>query len=120
MEPKKIFITWDEVNDLLDKVYDQCKGDISLVTGVPRGGTILAILFSHRFDIQYTPYMSNHYPNMLILDDIADSGKTFKDLEQDFPKPKYGALHYKNTSVFEPDFYAKEIDKDFGWIVYPW
>ena len=33
MEPKKIFITWDEVNDLLDKVYDQCKGDISLVTG---------------------------------------------------------------------------------------
>ena len=120
MEPKKIFITWDEVNDLLDKVYDQCKGNISLVTGVPRGGTILAILFSHRFDIQYTPYMSNHYPNMLILDDIADSGKTFKDLEQDFPKPKYGALHYKNTSVFEPDFYAKEIDKDFGWIVYPW
>jgi len=120
MEPKKIYITWDEVNELLDKVYDQCKGDISLVTGVPRGGTILAILFSHRFDIQYTPYMSNHYPNMLILDDIADSGKTFKDLEQDFPKPKYGALHYKSTSVFEPDYYAKEIDKDFGWIVYPW
>ena len=120
MEPKKIYITWDEVNELLDKVYDECKGDISLVTGVPRGGTILAILFSHRFDIQYTPYMSNHYPNMLILDDIADSGKTFKDLEEDFPKPKYGALHYKNTSVFEPDYYAKEIDKDFGWIVYPW
>jgi len=120
MEPKKIYITWDEVNELLDRVYDQCKEDISLVTGVPRGGTILAILFSHRFDIQYTPYMSNHYPNMLILDDIADSGKTFKDLEQDFPKPKYGALHYKITSVFEPDYYAKEIDKDFGWIVYPW
>jgi hypoxanthine phosphoribosyltransferase len=120
MEPKKIYITWEKVNELLDKVYDQCKGEISLVTGVPRGGTILAILFSHRFNIQYTPYMSNHYPSMLILDDIADTGKTFQDLEKDFPKPKYGALHYKNISVFEPDYYAEEIDDDFGWIVYPW
>ena len=73
METKKIFITWDEVNALLDKVYDKCKGKVSLVTGVPRGGTILAIMFSHRFDIQYMPYMSNHYPNMLIIDDIADT-----------------------------------------------
>ena len=120
MGVKKVYYDWDDINKLLDKVYDQCKGDISLVTGVPRGGTILAILFSHRFDIQYTPYMSNHYPSMLILDDIADSGKTFKDLEEDFPNPKYGALHYKTTSVFKPDYYGEEIDDDFGWVVYPW
>jgi|TARA_B110000908_G_C10212705_1_gene431093 hypoxanthine phosphoribosyltransferase len=120
METKKIFITWQEVNELLDKLYDQCKGEIDLVTGVPRGGTILAILFSHRFDIQYMSHMSNHYPKMLILDDIADSGKTFKDLEKDLPTPKYAALHYKNTSVFKPDYYAQEIEEDFGWVVYPW
>ena len=57
---------------------------------------------------------------MLIIDDIADTGKTFKELEKDLDTPKYAALHYKSTSVFKPDYYAEEIDDDFGWIVYPW
>ena len=38
---------------------------------------------------------------MLILDDISDSGKTFEKLKKEFPNPKYGALHYKETSTFQ-------------------
>lgn len=120
MKIKKVFLSWEDVNSLLDSIHEQTGDDITLVTGVPRGGTILAIMYSHRFDIPYTPYISNHYPQMLVIDDIADSGKTFGDLEKEFPTPKYGALHYKSTSTFEPDYYAKEIDQDFGWVVYPW
>ena len=120
MGVKKVYLTWDDINILLDKLHEQTKGKIDMVTGVPRGGTILAIMYSHRFDIPYNEYMSNHYPRMLVLDDIADSGKTFMDLKIDFPAPKYGALHYKNTSTFKPDFYSEEIDEHFGWVVYPW
>jgi len=120
MGVKKVFLTWDDVFNLLDIIHEQCKEEISYVAGVPRGGTILAILYSHRFDVPYMKYISNHYPHMLILDDIADSGKTFTDMQRDFPTPKYGALHYKESSSFTPDYYSQRIPDDFGWVVYPW
>ena len=75
---KKVYLTWEDVNLLLDNLYQQVKGNVNLVTGIPRGGTLLAILFSHRFNIEYTRWPSNHYPEMLILDDIADSGNTLQ------------------------------------------
>lgn len=117
---KRVYYSWDDINNLLDIIHEQCKEEISYVTGVPRGGTLLAILYSHRFDVTYMRYISNHYPNMLILDDIADSGRTFFDLKEQFTNPKYAALHYKDTSIFEPDFFGKKIPEDYGWIVYPW
>jgi len=49
MTQKKVYLTWDDVNALLDKIHEQCKGKIDYVTGIPRGGTILAIMYSHRF-----------------------------------------------------------------------
>ena len=81
---------------------------------------MLAIMFSHRFNIPYMEFKSNHYPDMLILDDIADSGHTLSELREEFHTPKLGALHYKESSSFKPDFYSVKIDKDYGWIVYPW
>lgn len=120
MEVKKVFLSWYDINVLLDSIHEKCKDEVKLVTGVPRGGTLLAIMYSHRFNIPYTEYKSNHYPNMLILDDIADSGDTFESLKKEFPTPKYGALHYKTSSKFKPDFYGVEIPEDYGWIVYPW
>ena len=117
---KKVFISWEEVFSLLDKIHEQTKGKIDYVTGVPRGGTLLAILYSHRFNVKYMERPSNHYPKLLILDDIADSGKTFEDLKKEFPNPKYAALQYKEVSSFEPDYYGEKIDSDYGWIVYPW
>ena len=120
MAVNKVYLSWDDVKDLLDIIHEQTEGEINYVTGVPRGGTLLAVLYSHRFNVPYTPYMSNHYPDMLIIDDIADSGKTFEELKDKFPAPKYGALHYKTISTFKPDFYGQKISEDFGWIVYPW
>ena len=119
-EIKKIFLTWDDVYELLDKIHEQCKGTIDYVTGIPRGGTILAIMYSHRFEVPYMKYTSNHYPKLLIIDDIADSGKTIFDLRGTMFNPKFATLHYKTTSVAKPEYYAQEIADDYGWIVYPW
>ena len=117
---KKIYLTWEDIYRLLDIIHEQTKGEIRYITGVPRGGTILAILYSHRFETQYTEYKSNHYPDLLILDDIVDSGKTFEVLQKECSVPKYAALHYKNTATVKPDYYGEEIADDFGWVVYPW
>jgi hypoxanthine phosphoribosyltransferase len=120
MTQKKVYLTWDDVNALLDKIHEQCKGKIDYVTGIPRGGTILAIMYSHRFEVPYMQYTSNHYPKLLIIDDIADSGKTIFDLRDTLSNPKFATLHYKTTSVAKPEYFAQEIADDFGWIVYPW
>ena len=120
MSKEKIYLTWNDVNNLLDKLHQQTNGIINYVTGVPRGGIILAVLYSHRFNIPYMEFKNNNYPDMLILDDIADSGATFENIQDNFPTPKKGALHYKSSCSYKPDFFAEEIDDDFGWIVYPW
>jgi hypoxanthine phosphoribosyltransferase len=63
---------------------------------------------------------------VLIVDDVADSGKTLevianyveKDLNVGCGNYKVATLHYKpNTSVYEPDFYVVETKQ---WVVYPW
>lgn len=61
--------------------------------------------------------------NVLILDEVADSGGTFvkaveyvKSLQ---PKNLFtGVLHLKEQSSFEPDFVGKFAGNN--WIVYPW
>ncbi len=73
------------------------------IAGVP-GGTILAILYSHRFDVEYLHHKlyETHPAGLLVLDDIADSGKTISDLREEMFKPVIATLHYKSpfTSLF--------------------
>jgi hypoxanthine phosphoribosyltransferase len=116
----KVYITWGQVNKLLDKIHKQIGSNINYVAGIPRGGTILAILYSHRYEIEYMENPSNHYPSLLILDDIADTGKTLKEWKDRINVPYYATLHYKKSSIIEPDYYGKKLIKEDKWIVYPW
>ena len=119
MGVKRVYYDWDDINKLLDKLYDQVKGKVSSVTGIPRGGTILAVLYSHRFDIKYAP-TANLDSEQLIIDDIADSGETLRLWKNTFPTNRFATLHYKDISEIKPDIFAKLIPEDYGWIVYPW
>ena len=120
MGVEKIYLTWDDVDTLLDRIYQQSKDyKIDFVTGIPRGGVILAILYSHKYDIRYTHYGSE-LSNLLILDDISDSGVTLECFKKQFESPYYATLHYKESSSFKPDIFAKQVPMDYGWIVYPW
>ena len=118
MGVKKVYLTWDDINVLLDKLHEQVKDEVTMVTGLPRGGTILAVLYSHRFNVDYFDQTSNHYPHLMILDDIADTGQTFKKVHECCPVPIYASLHYKKKSIFTPDYYVEEVGPE--WIVYPW
>ena len=120
MGVKRVYYSWEDVYKLLDNIHAQTKGEIDYVTGIPRGGTILAIMYSHRFEIPYMEYKSNHYPRLLIIDDIADSGETILKWREEMSNPKFATLHYKTSSKAKPEYFAKEIPDDYGWIVYPW
>jgi len=62
--------------------------------------------------------------NVLLVDDIADTGDTLmlakEYLIKKFPKNlMIATLHYKQKSKIKPDFFVKEVENDV-WIIYPW
>jgi hypoxanthine phosphoribosyltransferase len=58
--------------------------------------------------------------NILIVDDICDSGETFNELLFEYPHSKFACLHFKpHTSCFKPEFSANNFFLN-NWIIYPW
>lgn len=62
---------------------------------------------------------------LLIVDDIADSGKTLDEMFRHYIVRKHtvftAVLYYKDRhGGFVPDFWWKHIPEDFGWVVFPW
>lgn len=62
--------------------------------------------------------------NVLIVDDVADTGETIKlvleHVKTFSPKEvRIAVIDYKKTSDFVPDYYANYME-EWKWIVYPW
>ena len=118
---EKVYLTWNDINSLVDKLANevsQAPVPPRYITGLPRGGLIPAVMLSHKLNIPFVNIsLIRALPavDMLIVDDIADSGET---LEQ-YKRYPTAVLHYKLQSEHIPTFFATEID-DTDWIVYPW
>jgi xanthine phosphoribosyltransferase len=65
----------------------------------------------------------DEYQNILVVDDISDSGETFlevmKKLKEKYPEKNFSsiAIFYKPTSKFKPDYYFHETNE---WIEFFW
>ncbi len=86
------------------------------IYGVPRGGLVLAVRLSHLLQIPLTfdPYTAD-----IIVDEICDTGKTFRRLKATpcvYGERIFVCIH-KKENTFVPDISVRETDK---WIVYPW
>ena len=116
----KIYLTWDNIealtNELAEKItYFHTRVDS--IMGLPRGGLIPAVMLSHKLNL---PLVFSPTENTLIVDDICDSGETFKELYKQYPNSNFACLHFKpETSDFLPNLYAAEYEGD-DWIHYPW
>ena len=120
----KTYITWDEYDDMINKiaVYIKhiSKEEIGAVYGLPRGGLPIAVSLSHSLGL---PLLMDYYDRkivtdkkILVVDDIADTGNTLKDFES--PHNVICTLHYHEDSIVLPNYYVKL--KGDKWIVYPW
>lgn len=115
----KIYISWQDVEDAVTVIAHQIKTKgikIEYIKGIQRGGLIPAVLLSHKLNI---PMVSNGIldSNMLIVDDICDSGQTLFDIKK--YKCYTATIHHKQSAITEPDFYYSLAPQD-RWIVYPW
>ena len=128
MDKQKVFLSWDWVNqrlnvigELVEKVGGLDK--VSRVAGIPRGGLIPAVMFSHTLGIPYISYSSAKQlskmdrKRTLVIDDICDTGLTLKEaITYDFHT---AALSTRTGSAVTPTFSGEFIDHD-RWLVFPW
>ena len=115
-------ITWQNVEDYVTGIFMHAQSFGTAATGiygVPRGGLIPAIMLSHKMNL---PLLAAPAAGCIIIDDIADSGKT---LEQ-FGRYKNGpvliaTLLHKKSCLFEsPVYFSSHILDTDTWVIFPW
>lgn len=143
--PELLFVNWDEFHDMgfeLSRKIKQLRPESCTIISVARGGHALARLLSdflklpifsvsiqsyqdlqqHELHITQELNVDLKGKNILLVDEIIDSGKTLvRALEylQDFETRTVTSvsLHVKPEAIMKSDFYCEETSK---WVVYPY
>lgn len=150
--PNKMWVTWAGVDHMCEILHEKIKKDNfkpDLLVGIARGGLFPLALLSgermlnnrHAVSVNISSYEGceqgelkeilpihtedwQQYKNILLVDDIVDTGASFKHmlalLKKGVPEAtvKTVALFYKaKKSCVKPDYYAQETNE---WIVFPW
>lgn len=119
-----------------------------IILGVHRGGSVPAVYLSHMMNLpsdsflwqtrdggdQETPLhiiddeISFFRKNVLIVDDINDTGETFQQIWDSFTYTnkeivaqhlKFACLYQRNTSKFMAEIVANHVNTS-EWVVFPW
>ena len=137
----------EDLIDSLHKIVEQIENSNwspNVIISINRGGCVPGIYLSHRLNLKHKVIDiqlrdSNRSPdfklvkqkikrfdNILLVDDINDSGKTLKtiyNLSNAYSKKIYNAtLIYNQESIIKTDFYGRMIKRseDKNWYVFPW
>lgn len=145
MADQYLSVTWNEFHSLSLLLAEQIlksKKPIDEIVAIARGGLSLGLILTDFLQKPISTITIQSYTdikkqglvqitsklgkpirdkNILLVDDIADSGKTFKRaisyLQESHPTSiTTASLFYKPHSTFKPDFFAKETDR---WILLP-
>ena len=109
-----INFTWEEFDKSVEIISDKTKKlNFSGIYGIPRGGLCLAVALSHRLNLEL---LNKPKDNILIVDDIYDSGKTLNRYK-DYLGSKHFVLISKEDQLWWNS--VKIISKD-KWVVFPW
>lgn len=123
MEPIKIYVKWEEIENYLNAIVQDIKEKGIKPTGVfglPRGGLIYATWLSYKLNI---PLLMHAAEGCIIIDDIADTGRSlyhYRENRTQFNKYYITTMYYVKDSLVKPDFYYKEKKAGEEWTVYPY
>lgn len=118
---KREYVSWKEVEEFILELSAAIKKKGHLPTGVygvPRGGLCIATLLSYELDI---PLLMAPAKGCIIVDDIADSGRTLLHYTQNdtqFNDYYIATMYYCDRSIVKPDFFLHL--KRNEWVVFPW
>ena len=151
---KKHFYSWADIEKMCVSIVNQMYADNwrpDYIVGITRGGLIPAVLMSHYtgikmhtldvrlrdgdHDCETNTWMAEDAGNgrkILVLDDINDTGETFKWIKQDWEGSvvndiawgndvRFAAIIDNIPSEMDVEYSSMEINKmeDPSWIVFP-
>ena len=88
------------------------------IYGVPRGGLCIAVKLSHLLGLPVITDEKKITDYTLIVDDIAETGKTLNRLLKKHPKCITATLYFHKQSMIMPDIWIYK--KKNKWIIFPW
>lgn len=115
------------VHELMDMIVNYPR-DFKFVFGIPKGGIAIALHVANNLGISkvtvneevWRGFSREKKLSTLIVDDIADTGVTFKNLLDGQPDEIVTAtLFCRTRSEFKPTLVVKELD-EMKWVVFPW
>jgi len=110
------------------------------IVAIARGGLVPAAIIAHLFSIRHIETIctisynddtleqeslkiltefSSESDNILVIDDLVDSGKTFKLVREMLPNAHFACVYAKPTGIPTTDTYFKLFSHD-TWLVFPW
>ena len=144
---KKKYFSINQMHSALIEIQKQIilsKWSPDIILSLNRGGCVPGVYLSHLIntpheviDISQREYKIKpdfyilekafiRYKSILIIDDINDTGRTLKYIEDTFEKYinriKFSVLINNVSSKVKVDFVGEKINKkvDNSWIVFPW
>ena len=139
--PNKKYLSVDQINDAIIEINKKLilsKWSPDVIISLNRGGCVPGVYLSHIINVPHevidlkktdkSQYLNSieKYKNILIVDDINDTGKTLQLTKSLFSNSiaviKYGVLVNNESSDFIVNYAAIDINKkvDDSWIVFPW
>lgn len=136
-----IKLSWEDVEKIADELADKIRADgfkPDYIVGITTGGLIPLGLLAKRLKLKniltisvdsnetiYLPKVDLMGKKVLVIDEIAESGKTLRKVCKKFAD-FYGVLELKTATLgvnkdkckFYPDFYV--IDEQGEWVIFPW
>lgn len=111
--------TWDDFNEASKFLAKQIRNsdkfkEIDSLYGIPRGGMALVQRLAYLLSLPVVE-KAEITERTLLVDDIADSGRTLRDHLDTYPVKYIAVLFYNLTSEVQPTFFVH-----LKWIAFPW
>jgi len=147
---RRHYVSWTDIDHACNDILDQILLDGKMpkrIVGLTRGGLIPAVILSHKSRIPMSSLdwqtrdgttkealklqrliddLVDPEDTILVIDDIADSGRTFASIKAAIPAGHesqivFAALTHKSSSEVEPEYYSTYHNaRENVWFVYPW
>jgi len=121
MNQKDRKVEWEELIKLLKKVVVKIDTQkYKAIYGIPRGGIVIAVVLSHMINKPIILKLEKKIEReILIVDDIVDSGETLKTAKTLYPNTDFLSLFVKEKTPLLPDYYGEVVPQHL-WVVFPW
>ena len=118
---------WSEIESSVTKLVEKLQNknmQFKTISTISRGGLVPARLLADRLNIKQILVDGESIPaDSLFVDDIYDSGETFRKIIQRAEDPDemiFATIYARRKNTYPKQLVYAELTRDSEYIVYPW